>query len=107
MKSGDGLALHYCSQRNQYQVSAACKKRMTAFSDDANFPACLLGTAAEMPPATFPCCAAVDGLEPILRPALCATSWRNAENEHVGTLTITLLELYVDPFVFFGASMQK
>ena len=33
------------------KVSAACKKRMTAFSDDANFPACLLGTAAEMPPA--------------------------------------------------------
>ena len=55
----------------------------------------------------FPCCAAVDGLEPILRPALCATSWRNAENERVSTLTITLLELYVDPFVFFGASMQK
>ena len=35
------------------KLSSVCKKRMTAFSDDANFPACLLGTAAEMPPATL------------------------------------------------------
>ena len=42
----------------------------------------------------FPCCAAVDGLVPILRPALCATSWRNAENERANGSTLALPNKY-------------